>query len=738
MQLPTITYVMPKGYKLGKPGRLFRDCAQTVRFSGQDRRRSPKGPMAPPTARRPAPSLQRRLLLFAVAVLAPVLAGALASGLLLLSSAARSQEIAEEVVEESSLSQSLFQSLEAARLAGSGYMEEGEQDDLAAFETAGRSVDRALATDVFDEGDEHERIRALGRDWQAAVRQLRETPTGVGSSSDDAEDPEDVFEEHMNAALTGAEGLVAGSTTEISDDLVAARRSNRNQAAIALAALLVALALAAYLARRLTRGMLRPIHHLTRAARAFGSGHLGHRVTVGSSAELEEVADAFNRMADALQQQHGQLEHQAFTDALTEIPNRALFEERARHALERTAGTGQRLAVLMIDLDDFKLVNDGLGHSSGDELIALAATRLSGAARPTDTVARLGGDEFAVLLEGVRGLDDALAAAERFRRLFDTPFHLGGSDVVVSASIGIALSVDSLNADELLHRADLAMYRVKDRGKDGTAFFDPAMEQRAVKRLDALNALRRAVEGDELVAHYQPIVDLETGRVVAAEALLRWERPGHGLVPPLEFIPLAEETGLITQVGEWVLRAACRQACEWRREGLPEIRVGVNVSARQLLDADFEQMVADVLAETGLEPGALVLEVTESSVMMNADVTIPKLDRIVAGGVRLTLDDFGEGHSSLSHIRRLPIEGLKIARPFVKELADPAGDARLVRGIVELAHSLELRLVAEGIEDAEQREALRALGCPLGQGFLFARPLEPSAFRALLRAQPVG
>ena len=440
-------------------------------------------------------------------------------------------------------------------------------------------------------------------------------------------------------------------------------------------------------------------------------------------------------MAEALQGQHQQLERQAFTDSLTGIANRALFEDRARHALDRTLRTSERVAVLMIDLDDFKLVNDGLGHASGDELIAAAALRIDEATRPSDTVARLGGDEFAVLLETVRGLDDALAAAERIRALFDTPFHLTGGEVTVSPSIGIALAQDSLDAEELLRRADLAMYRVKERGKDGSAFFDPAMENRAVARLDVLNGLRKALERDELVIHYQPIVNLETGAVVAAEALMRWHRPGHGLVPPLDFIPLAEETGLIAPMGAWILKEACTQARQWRDDGAPAIMVGVNVSARQLMDPDFEHLVSRTLAETGLEPVALVLEVTESSVMQNPEVSIAKLDRIVQTGVQLSLDDFGEGYSSLSHLQRLPVNGLKIARPFVKGLADPEADSRLVHGIIELAHSLGLNLVAEGIELPEQQEALLALGCRLGQGFLFARPLELPALRALLREQ---
>jgi diguanylate cyclase (GGDEF)-like protein len=677
-------------------------------------------------------SLRRRLLVFAVAVLAPVAVGAVVTGLVLFSSTARSDRLAEEMADESAASVGLFKDLQAARLAGSGFMEEGDREDLAGFRAAERRVDAKFEESPFDEGDERVRLRGIEREWRAAVRQLRETPTGISTPADNAEDPEDVFEAHVNSAIGGVERLVEESEGELRADLVAARRLNRTQAIVAIVALLASLGLAAVLARRLAGRMLRPIRRLTRAARAFGSGHLGHRVSVTSSAELQEMAETFNGMAEALQEQHSQLERQAFTDSLTGIANRALFEDRAAHAIERSAGSRERVAVLMVDLDDFKLVNDGMGHASGDELIRLVAERISAAARPSDTVARLGGDEFAVLLEGVRGLDDALGVAERLRQQFDRPFHLDGADVVVSASVGVAMSGGSATGTELLRRADLAMYRVKDRGKNATAFFDPAMEERAIDRLDVLGALRKALESDELVAHYQPIVELETGTVVGAEALLRWERPGQGLVAPLDFIPLAEETGLILPVGAWILREACTQAREWREQGAPDVPVGVNVSARQLIDPDFERMVEETLAETRLPGEALVLEVTESSVMQNPELTIPKLERIVDQGIRLTLDDFGEGYSSLSHIRRLPVHGLKIAMPFVRELGDPDGDPRLVRGIIELAHMLELALVAEGVETPEQRDALRSFGCPYGQGFLFARPLELSALRALL------
>ena len=665
-----------------------------------------------------------------------MLIGAVVSGLVLLHSATTANRLTEEVLRETTSSITLFQDLEAARVAGSEYMEEGEREARSDFRSAAGRVNRGLKSPVYNGPAERRGLRQTQREWSAALRQLRANPPGGSAPADGAEDPEDVFEEHVNGAITSVERLVANSEREIREDVAAGRRAQRRLALVALVALLASLGIAAFLTRRLSGAMLRPIARLTRAARAFGSGHLGHRVTVTSAAELQEMADTFNGMAGALQEQHEQLELQAFTDQLTGIPNRSLYEDRTRHALERTAGSTEQIAVLMIDLDDFKLVNDGLGHPSGDELIAQAARRMGDAVRPSDTVARLGGDEFAVLLESIRGMDDALSAAERLRAVFDTPFRLEGADVVVSASVGIALSLDSLDADELLRRADLAMYRVKEHGKNGSAFFDDHMEHQAIDRLATLTALRKAVDRDELVAHYQPVVNLNTGEVIGAEALLRWARPGHGLVPPLDFIPLAEETGLIQPLGAWILAEACTRAREWRSHDAPDVTVAVNVSARQLIDPHFEDMVSDTLAATGLEPEALVLEVTESSVIQNAEVTIPKLDRVAETGVRVTLDDFGEGYSSLSHIRRLPISGLKIARPFVKELADLQADSRLVQGIIELAHSLELELVAEGIEEPQQRDALRRLGCPFGQGFLFARPLELSALNALLREEP--
>jgi diguanylate cyclase (GGDEF)-like protein len=415
--------------------------------------------------RRP-PSLRRSLLVFALAVLVPVVVGAAITGLVLLNSASRTDKLAEGMADESAMSVRLLQDLQAARLSGSGYMEDGDRDDLEAFTGAQARIEEAFLHPVYNGNTELQRLVEIQRPWRAAVRQLRDTPTGGANAADDTADPEDVFEDHMNAAIGGVQRLVRGAEAQLRADLSATRRTNRTQALVALAALLISLGVAALLAHRLASGMLRPINRLTRAARTLGSGNLGQRVSVTSSAELHEMGETFNRMAGALQEQHDQLEQQAFTDPLTGIPNRALFEDRARHALERSAGAREQVAVLMIDLDDFKLINDGLGHSVGDELIRLVAERVRSVARPSDTVARLGGDEFAVLVEDVRGLDDALGVAERVRRRFDEPFPLNGADVVVTASVGISLSGGPADGEELLRRADLAMYRVKERGKN--------------------------------------------------------------------------------------------------------------------------------------------------------------------------------------------------------------------------------------------------------------------------------
>ena len=686
-------------------------------------------------------SLRGRLLAVAVAVMAPLMLGAGLCVTLLAHSAGNYKDLAGEGSRETDASVKMLQRLNAAEDAGSRYMEGGEADDLGEFRAAGAKVDRQLGetgTAVYDEGSERRRVASISRVWSAAKRRLQ-AAEGNGAPDDaQGQDPEDRFELETDKAIAGVKHLLADSEEELRRELGTSARVERLNWALGLAAVALALIVAGFLAFRMSRAFERPLQQLARAARSLGSGHLGHRVSISSTSELEEVGGTFNAMAAALQDQREELERQAFADSLTGLPNRALFEDRARHALGTVPARGERVAVLVLDLDGFKLVNDALGHPAGDSLLKQAAERMAAALRPSDTLARLGGDEFAVLLEDIRGLDDALGAAERVRRSLGTPFHLKGSDVVVTASVGIALSTASTKDEaELLRRADLAMYRVKERGKDGSEFFDPDMDDQAAERLETLNALRKAVDQNELVVHYQPIVDLGNGEIRAAEALMRWRRPGAGLVAPGDFIPLAEDSGLIVPLGAWVLQAACAEARRWEESLGHALPVTVNVSARQLLEPDFESTVAKALRLSGLRPSGLILEVTESSVIQNTEVVIAKLDSISATGVGIALDDFGEGYSSLGHLRQLPIDTLKIARPFIAKIADDGEDPALVRGIIELAHSLGLRLIAEGIEHPGQRATLRALNCPLGQGFLFGRPMSAVDMRTLL-AQPTA
>jgi diguanylate cyclase (GGDEF)-like protein len=674
-----------------------------------------------------AGSLRGRLLLVVLAITVPILVGAGLWVALLANSSSDYRQLASEAAEESDASVSMLERLNEAEESGVDYMSTGSAMSLAEFRRIAAEIDRELAdTERYDEPAEVIAFVSIRRPWQQAKQHI--------STDGRHEGPQDTFEGHMHHAAAGLERLMAGSQDEVFLELRGTERAARLNWLLGVSGIVVALLLAALLAQRLSKSLLRPLGQLSEAASSLGKGHLDHRVEIDSTAELNELGGAFNAMAEALQQQRDELERHAFSDSLTGLANRALFEDRTGHALERVAGRPERVAVLVVDVDGFKLVNDALGHASGDELLTHAAERMNRSLRPSDTLARVGSDEFAVLLESVRGLDDALGAAERLRQAFADSFALKGSEVIVTASVGIAMSTeDTRHASELLRRADLAMYRVKAHGRNGCEFFDPAMDDQAVDRLEMVNALRRGVEREELVVHYQPIIDLETGEVSAAEALLRWQRPG-GLVSPVEFIPLAEETGVIVSIGEWVLHEACAEAQRWSDEGLPAVPVTVNVSARQLLDPRFESLVAAALTASGLDPGRLILEVTESSVMQNADVTIAKLDRVSGTGVRIALDDFGEGYSSLGQLRELPIDILKIARPFVRELTDDQHDPALVRGIIELARSLGLRLVAEGIEYPEQQAILRAFDCPLGQGFLFARPLEAQGLREMLRA----
>jgi diguanylate cyclase (GGDEF)-like protein/PAS domain S-box-containing protein len=432
-----------------------------------------------------------------------------------------------------------------------------------------------------------------------------------------------------------------------------------------------------------------------------------------------------------------QLTHQALHDPLTGLANRALFHNRVEHALARSPRPAGAVAVLFLDLDDFKAVNDSLGHAVGDALLAALARRVQACVRPSDTVARLGGDEFAVLIEDPGDGGDAQSVAARIAEALRAPFDLAVHEVFAGASIGIAVapSGGGDGAEHLLRNADIAMYTAKSRGKGRCVVYEPAMQAATLERLALTADLRRALARDELAVVYQPITSLETGRVCGVEALVRWRHPQRGLLGPGVFIPIAEETGLVVPIGRWVLEQACRQARRWQTDypdAAPQ-SVSVNLSVRQLQQPALVDDVARVLCETGLEPRMLTLELTETLFMQDTDVVVDRLHALKALGVRLAVDDFGTGYSSLSYLRRFPIDVLKIDRSFVEELGQAAAPAALVQTIINLAQALQLRTVAEGIEVAQQRDELRALGCDLGQGYLFAKPLTTPEMAALLQ-----
>jgi diguanylate cyclase len=425
--------------------------------------------------------------------------------------------------------------------------------------------------------------------------------------------------------------------------------------------------------------------------------------------------------ARRLEAANAQLQHQATHDALTELPNRVLFIDRLGREIARGSRDGRSFAVLLLDLDRFKLINDTMGHAAGDQLLTQVAQRLSAATRDIDTVARTGGDEFLVLIADTHVQYDLRTAAIDIGKALNEPFLVNDTEIHSSASIGIAVyPADGTEADALVAHADEAMYFAKQRGRNSCQFFSQEMSVFSQDRLELENDLRRALALDQMQVHYQPKSDVATGRVSSVEALLRWYHPTRGLVSPTEFVPLAEECGLILPIGEWVMREACKQARAWQLSGAPFIRVAVNVSPIQFRQSNFLQAIRSALLDFDLEPQYLEIELTESTVMGNAENSIEILEQLSRMGVLVSIDDFGTGYSSMSYLRKFPIDKLKIDRSFISELTTNPADASIVRAIISLAHSLRLKVVAEGVETPEQLQRLRELGCDQYQGFLMS------------------
>jgi diguanylate cyclase (GGDEF)-like protein len=607
---------------------------------------------------------------------------------------------------------------------------------VAEFRAVAKAADarfRALGARGYDDPRELEFVATATRSWEAA----RDHMFGLFASSEAPQHGDAYrFYEQERVSEKALGDLVTASLAEHHEEQAVVVGRQDRELLMLITMLMASCALAAGVARWVRRSVARPLGELRAAARRFGAGNLSYEVTLdGSGNEFEQVARAFNDMAAELRGSQAELAHQALHDGLTGLANRTLLYDRAQHALARARRGGERVSILFVDLDDFKSVNDSLGHAAGDALLNHVGARLDEAVRAVDTVARLGGDEFAILLEGA-GAEEAARTAQRILDALAPAFAVGGRDLRVCASIGVATSEPGpADAADLLHEADIAMYRAKDEEPGGYRVFDPARYGEALAHAALEVDLRGAIERSELEVHYQPIYDLASGHVSAIEALARWTHPCRGPIPPCEFIQLAERSRLIVTLGRYVLARACRdmrRLLRNRGDAAPPLSISVNVSAIELMEHDFVAFVQRTLEQSGVLPGSLILEITETVLLRDSEPTLERLRQLKAVGVRLAVDDFGTGYSSLAYIEHLPVDILKIDKTFIDQVGQPGGDPDLATFIVSLGQRLHLATVAEGVEAAVQGEALQRMGCQFAQGFHYARPQPLDCIRTLL------
>lgn len=499
-----------------------------------------------------------------------------------------------------------------------------------------------------------------------------------------------------------------------------------------LAVVLLVLGMVLLLQARMVGRLLAPVQTLLAGMRRAGANaDYSQRVPVGSRDEIGELGNSFNAMMELVEERDRALEHLAMHDALTGLTNRHYLRMRA--ALPEMEA-GRKAVLLYIDLDNFKAINDTLGHNFGDRVLAAVANRLMSMASERDVLSRFGGDDFVLCTRLADGIDP-LVLAEQVRRTVGMPLQLQGREVILRSSVGVAVAPDhGTTIGELLQKADAAMHVVKDIGRDGAQCWNAAITRRANQRFTLESELRQALQAGTLSVAYQPIVALDTRRVIGMEALLRWNHPERGPVSPVEFIPVAEESGLIVELGAWVLKRACVQVAEWQARYGP-LHLAVNVSARQFRDPALVDTVRENCARSGLPAELLHLEVTESTLMQDTEAAARVMQQLVALGLKLSLDDFGTGYSSLAYLKRFPLHKLKIDRSFVKDLPNNADDGAIVKAIINLAQALDMRVLAEGIESEKQHLVLAALGCEYGQGFFYGKPLEPEAFERMMEGQ---
>lgn len=561
----------------------------------------------------------------------------------------------------------------------------------------------------------------------------------------------------INLLTIGVTLLLAGGAVVANEYQVALSASEASRAAlyvemarhalIFILASIAALGVAMLLINRLLAASSHPLVELVELMeRVSNEKAFSERAKVHEQDEIGSLALSFNKMLDRLQTRESDLRRQlaerkraerrltmlAHFDTLTRLPNRNYFNQRLTSVLA-SAAADQLVALLFLDLDNFKIVNDTLGHALGDALLKEVAARLRGCVRAEDCVCRLGGDEFTILLEHIPSIEQVGRVADKVVRTLSQPVALHGNDFYVTSSIGISVyPKDGSDAATLIRNGDTAMYCAKELGRNNFQFFSTAMTERARKRLMLETGLRQALERGEFVLYYQPQVDVRTGNLVGAEALLRWQRPGVGMVFPHEIIPLAEEVGLIVPIGEWALWAACSQASLWQQAGQDSVRVAVNISARQFREHDFLRVLANVLEDTGLDPSFLELELTESALMQDVEGAIAKAQDLRAMGVSLSIDDFGTGYSSISYLQRFPINDLKVDRSFVQDIPSNADNVEITKAIIAMAHGLNIEVVAEGVETTAQMEFLARHGCDRAQGHLIDQALPPAEFERRL------